>query len=117
MVKAGSAAAVETGLVIVTVVVVVVARRLTVEEAAETEVLPLSTSPEEGVAEVVRVEVVVTTAGGAGVDPEVTNPADAVEVADALLPQEQVSQEQASGTAAVPVVEAAAPGGTDPLPG
>lgn len=109
--KAGSAAAVEAGLVVVMVVVVVVARGFTAEEAAETEALPLSTSPGEGVAEVVRVEVAVTTAG-VDIDPEVTTPAEAVEVAGASL-----SQEHAPSTTKVPVVEATAPGGTVPLPG
>lgn len=112
MVKAGPAAAVEAGLVVVMVVVVVVARGFTAEEAAETEALPLSTSPGEGVAEVVRVEVAVTTAGGVDIDPEVATPAEAVEVAGASL-----SQEHAPGTTKVPVVEATAPGGTVPLPG
>jgi hypothetical protein len=90
-------------------VVVVVARRLTVEEDAETVVLPLPTSPEEGATEVVRVEVAVTTASGADVDPEVTNPAEAVEVAGASLLQ--------GHAASVLVVEAAAPEGTVPSPG
>ena len=115
--KAESAAAVEAGLVVVMVVVVVVARGFTAEEAAETEALPLSTSPGEGVAEVARVEVVVTTAGGVDIDPEVTTPAEAVEVAGASLSQEQLSQEHAPGTTKVLVVVATAPGGTVPLPG